>query len=501
MTRRGHRLHAGDLAPWPERCRWASGHLLLAALIFAPWCWGCTWPAGGNELNLLLLAATLAWLPGVVRERPPRLLLLAVAAVLLQGWLLTLNSRALFAEETGYFAPLEQPAPWLPGSVERDLSWQEMARVTALLGAVLAACSLGRRRAWRRRFALAMVAAAVSIVLLGCAQRWTGASDIFWGPRRLDYFFGTYRNVTSAGEYLNLALPLAAAAAWIAPERSPGRRAAAVCALAILAAGVLVCGSKAAPLVALACGLAFLLAQRRELTRRFSAGRAAGLLVLMLAVALMTWGAGWSVSQDRWTRLFAAGGEVTLGNRLEVDRACFAAAGSVAWTGAGPGTFPVFFPALQAVSANVPEGRWLAAHNDYLQTFLEWGAPGALAWSVYFFGALGRLIAGWRRGGWCREDRAWGLGFALALAGTTVMAAVDFPLQVASLRLDVAVLAGVAWSSSRWPRARVFREPRIVLRDEGRFLPSAFTRCVDRRCCEYDLSGSVDPSTGTNSKP
>jgi O-antigen ligase len=376
-----------------------------------------------------------------------------------------------------------------------------MARVTALLGAALAACSLGRHRVWRERFALALVATAVSIVLLGCAQRWTGATDIFWGPRRLDYFFGTYRNVTSAGEYLNLALPVAGAAAWIALERSPARRAATVCALAILIAGVLIGGSKAAPLVAAACGGAFLFAQRRELARRLIAKHVVILLVLMLAVALMAWGAGWGVSQDRWARLFASNGEVTLGNRLEVDRACLSGIGAAGWTGAGPGTFPVLFPGLQAASAHAPEGRWLAAHNDYLQTFLEWGVLGVLSWSVYFFGSLGRLITGLHRRGWRRDDRAWALGFALALIGAAVMAAVDFPLQVASLQLDVAVLAGLGWSSSRWPRARVFREPRIVLRGERRLLPSSFTRWVDRRCCEYDLSGSVDPKTGTNSKP
>ncbi len=474
MTSRVRRSLAPD-APRREELRRLSGVLLQAALVFAPWCWGCTWPAGIDELNLLLLTATMCWLPGAARYRPPWLLMAAVTTILLQGWLLTLNSRSLFAETTGYFAPLDPTVNWLPGSVERDLSWEMMARVTALLGAALVACSLGRERVWRERFAVTLVAVAVSIVLLGCAQRWTDATDIFWGSRRLDYFFATYRNVTSAGEYLNLALPVAGAAAWIALDRSPIWRAATVCALAILGAGVLVCGSKAAPLVALACAIVFLCVQRRALWRQHSTGRVMIALVLIGAVALITWGAGWAVSQDRWQRLFATHGEATLSNRLEVDRACLPGVAAAGWVGEGPGTFAVIFPALQASDANAPDGRWLAAHDDYLQTFLEWGAVGATAWSVYFFGALGRSLAGLRRGDWRREDRAWALGFALALGGVAIMAAVDFPLQVASLQLDVAVVVGLGWSSARWPRARMSGASRIVLRGAGRFLPFKLT--------------------------
>jgi hypothetical protein len=101
MTVRAHRPQAMGTPALPDGCRRVSGFCLLAALVFAPWCWGCAWPAGIDELDLLLLAATACWLPGAMRERPPRMLLLAVMAILLQGWLLTLNSRALFAETAG----------------------------------------------------------------------------------------------------------------------------------------------------------------------------------------------------------------------------------------------------------------------------------------------------------------------------------------------------------------------------------------------------------------
>ena len=91
-----------------------------------------------------------------------------------------------------------------------------------------------------------------------------------------------------------------------------------------------------------------------------------------------------------------------------------------------------------------PPGLWLFAHNDYLQTALEWGVVGFVAWALYFFGALARLVRGLRRGAWKHEDRTCGAGLLLALVGVAIMALGDFPLQIASLQLDVAVIAGLA---------------------------------------------------------
>jgi hypothetical protein len=448
----------GRLWKITEELRRGAGLLLAAALVFAPWCWGCAWPEGIGQLDLILLAAVICWLPGAAlrRGRPPRVLAAAVALILFQGWLMTLNSRAIFAATTGFFAPLEQPLSWLAGSVERDLSREMMARVTALLGAALVAASLGRERVWRERFAAVIIATAVSLVLLGCAQRWSGATDIFWGARRLDYFFASYRNVTNGGEYLNLALPLAGAAAWMAIGRKPVVRAAAVCALAVIVVGSFICGSKAAPLLTVVLGFGFLLGQRRAWAGSCAGWRSRVIVVLVVSVAvtMMAWGGGLGVSQDRWHRLFEPSGAVTLSHRLAVDRACLAAVPFAGWFGAGPGTFPVIFPAWQDALPDPPPGQWLAAHDDYLQTALEWGAAGTLAWSAYFFGAVAALALGLRQREWHSDDRVWALGLLLALAGTAGMALIDFPLQVASLQLDVAVLAGLGWSSLAWSRAR-----------------------------------------------
>jgi hypothetical protein len=458
-TRRPEAMQARPTRGRPRLLRDASGGLLLAALIFAPWCWACTWPSGIHTLDLLLIVATVLGLADALvrRERLPRALMVAVALILVQGWAMTLDSRGLFAETTGLFAPLEQPLVGWPGSIERDLSWETMARITALLGVALVAVSLGKSRRWRGRLVHVMIATAFSIVLLGCAQRWSHAGDIFWGAsRHLDYFFATFRNVTNAGEFFNLAVPLAAVAAWEAMKRrAPFYKAWTVCVLVVIVAGSCICGSKIAPLLTAAQGTLFLLLKRDDIRWLPIRGGTSLVVVPLLigTVALIVWGAGPGVTQDRWHRLFEPNGDATLTSRLSVDHACADGLPEAGMLGFGPGTFAAIFPGLEARLVQPPPGRWLFAHDDYMQTALEWGALGAAAWALYLFGAAWLLARGLRRNAWQREDRTRAAGLLTALAGVAAMALVDFPLQIASLQLDVAVLAGLGWSSRAWPKA------------------------------------------------
>jgi hypothetical protein len=286
------------------------------------------------------------------------------------------------------------------------------------------------------------------------------AGDIFWGTsRHLDYFFATFRNVTNAGEFFNLVAPLAAALAWKARGRAPFYRAWAVSALALIVAGSCICGSKIAPLLTALLGVIFLALHARDFRHMPLRGTTQLIttLAIIAAVALIVWGAGTGVTQDRWQRLFNSTGDATLTDRLQVDRACVSGLSDAGLLGFGPGTFPAIFPGLENRLAQPPLGRWLFAHNDYLQTALEWGALGATAWALSFFGALALLARGLKRDAWRHEDRTGAAGLLVALVGAALMALVDFPFQIASLQLDIVVITGLAWSSPTWPRARLFR--------------------------------------------
>jgi hypothetical protein len=70
---------------------------------------------------------------------------------------------------------------------------------------------------------------------------------------------------------------------------------------------------------------------------------------------------------------------------------------------------------------------------------------------VLFFGAMAQLFIQWRRR---RDlsvaDRVLALTTLLALAGVSVHAVVDFPLQIASLQLYAAVCVGFGWGCHKW---------------------------------------------------
>jgi O-antigen ligase len=137
-----------------------------------------------------------------------------------------------------------------------------------------------------------------------------------------------------------------------------------------------------------------------------------------------------------------------------------------AW-GSGPGSYKVLFPhsrhmrpelyANFIVTEYVPGGRismWSNAHNDYLQTVIEWGWVGGIAWGVLLFAGLARLLLpvfllrpgqAETPGRVFTDDTLFRFSAGLALLGMCLHALVDFPFQVASLQLYASVLLGIAW--------------------------------------------------------
>ena len=369
---------------------------------------------------------------------------------------MALNARSTCDFVSGDLLPSTGHLAALPGSVDQPRSRDGMIRLSGLLGAAVVAAWIGRDRAWRRRFLWTIAVTAASITLLGCAQRWTGATDIFWGERHLDFFFGTYRNVTNAGEYLNFALPLAAAltlnVAW--RGRSPWMLAAEAATTLLIVAGCFVCGSKIAPIVACASVVIFVFVHRASF--RVLIGRAAPsarfitTIVLLLILFSVIQGAGLGTARDRWSRLWQDDHtSATFSNRLLVDRVCLIAAPDAGLLGFGPSGFRAIFPYYSGLVDGNLRGVWTFAHDDYLQTELEWGALGAGLWSVYFFGAI-LVLARASRLATRSEDRFHAAGLLQSLVVIAFMSFVDFPLQIASIQLDVALALGLAWSSSRW---------------------------------------------------
>jgi O-antigen ligase len=135
--------------------------------------------------------------------------------------------------------------------------------------------------------------------------------------------------------------------------------------------------------------------------------------------------------------------------RVEAYQEYVNALPEVGWFGLGPGLFKVAFPYQMSQMRNVGDFVHDYAHEDYLQTVLEWGWLGTLWWTLLVAGGLYRAIRTYAR----RElfdsktDRHLVLGAILGVSGTLAHCLIDFPLQVASIRLFFLVLLAFCWAS------------------------------------------------------
>lgn len=426
--------------------------LLLLSLVYAPWAFGCTRAWTIEVLNGLLAAALLLWLLGCALRRvlPPvqPVCAMCVAFLLLQGWGMTLNAHWLFDPDYSRFVPVVAPWPAGPGTVDRAASVAMLWRVSALLGVICLVGEMAIQAIWRRRIWWTVTLSGTSVVLLGLVQKVVGAPLLpFEGVKAGSLYFATFYYHGNAGAFINLVLPLAVGLAALASRKSAAAHRLLVPCAVICMAGVFTNTSRAAAGVSalLLCILAVWLARASRWDFRALSRRA---VLLYVALALLILGiiVLAVLPAERWARL---PGQINADNprwvSLKILLRMVPDAG--AW-GLGPGTFHLTFPHYTRELGTAIRGIWRFAHQDYLQTVIEWGWVGSGAWAVLFFGGLIRCFRSSRR---VRSaDRALLFTSGLALTGVALHAWVDFPLQIASLQLYVAVYLGLGWSSGTW---------------------------------------------------
>jgi O-antigen ligase len=141
--------------------------------------------------------------------------------------------------------------------------------------------------------------------------------------------------------------------------------------------------------------------------------------------------------------------------------------------GFGPGMFQVAFPYQNSPARNVGIAVRDYAHEDYLQTVLEWGWMGAFWWSLLVAGGLYRAFRTYaqRELFTSKTERHLVLAAILGVCGTLAQALIDFPLQVASLRLFFLLLLAVCWASPQFLAARP--RPPSALRRYRLVIPAA----------------------------
>lgn len=437
-----------------EAPRW----LLLAALVYAPGAYGCTRPWTIVGLNALLDVLLLLWAAGLAARRRwpriPALLAGAAAALLALGWLVALNAHASYAEDFHQFAPLASFWPKGPGSMNREVSLAFMWRATSLLGVLCFTVDLARRPRWRERLWWTLVMAGASVVALGLAQKFLEAPMIFWESGRTGQtFFATYFYHGNAGAFINLILPPAAGlvVSLFRKRGIHGAKAVAASALFLVIIGAFVNVSKAGMVIAVLLLVALGIWQLPRLTlNQESAGRPlklAGIICAVLLICGIATGLAWDLMAKRWREM---PGLMNADNqRVQMMKSCAGMVPKAGALGYGPGTFATVFPFLNPPDG--PTGIWRYAHQDYLQTLIEWGWLGGALWAIVFAGGLFGAIRGHPRV--IGRNRILLFVSSLALGGIALHALMDFPLQIASLQLYTCVLLAFGWSWREWERA------------------------------------------------
>jgi hypothetical protein len=433
--------------------------LLCLLLIAAPWAYGTTF-TGTKDL----LADGLLGLIGffvlslVLRHRWPRMHWLpgSLTFVLLaQGWLMTWNPKLVYDSAVFYFHVVSQPVSFLPGTVDQTASAHQMLLVTGLVGAFWVANDLAANPRWLDRVWLVISLTGVSLIVLGVAQRITGAQGIFWNSN-LDCgttFFATFRYHANAGAFINLVFPLIVGRTLLAlhgPSSDAGKAFWTLASLLTLASAFINV-SRAATVITMVLTIVLVSLQVRERIRDgdlfFTKGRISIASVLLLAgVSLLVWGVGFKEAYTHWTELVA---NIASNGRFLVYGAILEhmLPATGLW-GFGPGTFGMTFPFFTNALGARAEGIWQYTHCDYLQTVVEWGVIGGLLWFVLFGTGIAR--AAWVLFRFGRQFEATKgtlmVVFFFALISVLLHSTVDFPLQIAALQLYACVILGLLTS-------------------------------------------------------
>ena len=382
---------------------------------------GCAvWAQGRWSWRALAFVLGLAALPLLQLVRLP------------PDWWTSLPGRAIEHDALGLVGAAER---WMPLS---QAPQRTLAAVLALIPPGVALVLAARAGEVSRTLALIAVAVvALASVMVGAAQLAGGAASPFYlyGPEHAGYVTGFQANRNAAADVL--AIGWLALVALAAGNRSrfagPARRTALGAALALLAGGALLTGSRAGIVLFAATALTggwWLLGTKRIGGR----GLATLALVPALLVAIVAAPRPGGGALTPIAARFADFDDP----RIELWTDTLYAARTTWPAGSGMGSFVPAFAAAERLEV-VDASRANRAHNDFLELALEAGLAGllVLAWLSVWLSV--RFAARWRAPAE-RGERAELVFAAGTLAILAAHSVVDYPLRSMAL----AVLAGVA---------------------------------------------------------
>lgn len=461
-----------------------SNILLCFALIIGPLWVGSYF---GDFRWPLIYSACAAGIVGIAVSWPKRgwisfsvmlTLLLLIAA---QGYWMHYNTSTVFIENEiignvhyyWQFIPVEnQPYPEHPGGIDKVDSWDRLSYILPCLLIVLAVRQMVASKVLSLRTLCGTIFwTGVAIAALGLVQRFTEADGIYWNEEwslnNRSLFFGTYRSPAIATTYLNMGFALGLAyllditrAQLRSRNPKPTQPILTCIGLIVIFSGAMTAGSKAGTVFAVVTLLLWIL---MNFKRIIAMVRGAGSLLpsgspherniligaVVIAGVLAVLSLGGVVS-ERWEKSID-GDHRTLelrhiANSIQLE---MIDQPEWDWAGYGPGSFIRLFPFHNHHSGF--KTLWSYAHNDHLQTLVEWGWFGTGCFALLIGGGAvivlsEPIIAAIRKKRLHRTSNLYYFrGIAIAMFICLLHATVDFPFQIESIAISFAAILGAAW--------------------------------------------------------
>jgi hypothetical protein len=425
------------------------------------------------------------WLFGyLLQKRLPRLGWFPWIITLLivgYGWFLTANAWIGDAIDDDRLASWQS---WYPdcfilnwASRNASLSIDAMLRNSALLAAMLIAVDMWRERSTARALLLTIILSSFGMVVFFLLQRAFGEPFLLKGVDGHTFLsFATYRYWGNAASYLGLVWPLVLAVAIYAVFKKTY-----AWSLWLLPAGAIYFAnflnvSKAGNILAVAglvlFGLLVLPAAMKESRRSKIRIRPSTVAAVLLPLVIICASISFAVPWSRWDYLAktSATGE-THGSRLDFYRSFVKMIPDAGWSGFGPGNFQAYYRRYLPDRPDMKTQPYWNAHQDYIQTLVEWGYVGTLLWTVLFLPSVGALLNTAVRSKVIKvpnDDRyrislldyarafidtlpgpatpALAGGALVAVTLTALHAFGDFPMQIASIQLHFLTYIALGWS-------------------------------------------------------
>ncbi len=411
------------------------------------------------------------------------ILLLTLLTLSAQGLWMWYNTHSLFIENNifksvhymWHLEPLTtQPHPELPGAPDKAEAWDRLSYILPCLLIVLATRQLVASRVLQLGTLCGTIFwTGVFIAALGLLQRFTGAEGIYWSDELIfkyrQFFFATYRSPGIATSYLNIAFA-AGLAHLLSITHKLIRRSDAkpthpllICiGLIVLFSGSMTTGSKAGTvftagtlLLWTAMNFKGMIHMIRNADALFPSGSPHERNIILGAVtiasifAVLNFGETvtkrWKISIDKDHQTLQLR---HIANSVQIDMTQKPDWG---WAGYGPGSFYPLFPLhVDKKTDKALHHKWVYAHNDHLQTLVEWGWFGTGCFILLIGGGGTILLV--ENFSHHKKHRTHHLfyfrGMGIAMFICLLHATVDFPFQIESIAITFSAILGAAWAAT-----------------------------------------------------